>query len=437
MTLSGGRSDMRVLITGAGGFIGGHLTRALVAEGHDVVACVRHPKTYRPQGARVTVVRGDFAKDMAWTDWVPRLACVDVVINAIGIIRQHGAQTFDALHTWAPIALFRACEAAGVKRVIQLSALGADQGAVSHYHRSKCAADRFLRESALDWVILKPSIVYGPGAKSMALFNAIAALPLIPLIAAGDQRIQPIYIADVTKAVVELVVAPSSLRTDIEMVGPRPITMKALYDRLRAWLGRGTGRYVSIPYELTLHGARWLGLLGRTPITRETVQMLRNGNTGDVRPFVERFGYTPRGLDRVLMEAPSRQCDRWHAGLYFLAPLLRIAIAFVWLLSGVVSALAFPLEQSYAMLAKTGISGIWQPIIVYGAAVADVLLGLALLCVFQLKRVVLLQVTLIALYTTVITACLPEYWMHPFGAVSKNVPLFVATLMTLVLQGER
>ncbi len=425
---------MRILITGATGFIGGHLVQTLSESGHEVVACVRRPEAARRRWPEITAIQADFTSDHKTSDWLPRLENVDLVINAIGIIRETGTQTFDALHTLAPIALFRACESAGVKRVIQISALGADDKAFSHYHTSKRAADRVLRESTLDWAVLMPSIVYGPGAKSMALFKAVAALPLVPLIDSGDQPIQPIHIDDMARAVVELVESQSPLRTEIEMVGPRPVTMKALYSTLRHWLGLGRAKFLSIPYGLTLLGARLAGLLGQTPITEEAVQMLRRGNTGDVAPFVVKFGFKPQDIEKVLANTPAQQSDRWHAGLYFLAPVLRIAIAFVWLFTGVVSAFIYPVEQSYAMLSQVGIEGVWQTIMLYGAAVTDILLGIATLFSFRLRLVVPLQIGIILLYSLIITLWLPEQWAHPFGPMSKNIPLITAILILLVLE---
>lgn len=428
---------MRILITGASGFIGSHLVQTISAAGHEVLACVRHPEQVQQRWPEITAIQADFATDHAVTDWAPRLRDVDIVINAVGIIHEGRGQTFDALHTQAPIALFQACESAGVKRVIQISALGADESAFSHYHTSKRAADRYLRERNLDWAILMPSIVYGPGAKSMALFRAIATLPLIPLIDSGEQQIQPIHIDDMTRTIIELVNSPSPLLADIELVGPEPITMKELYRKLRHWLGLGQARFLSVPYRLALHGARWAGLLGRTPINEEAVQMLRNGNTADVEPFVTRIGFKPQSIEKALNDTPAQQADRWYAGLYLLAPALRLSIAFVWLFTGIVSAFVFPVEQSYAMLGRVGIEGIWQPIMLYGAAAIDLLLGIATLLSFRLRLVALIQILIIMLYSVIITMWLPEHWAHPFGSISKNLPLVVATMIMIVLERRR
>jgi uncharacterized protein YbjT (DUF2867 family) len=428
---------MRILITGATGFIGSHLVQALSERGHHILACVRNPKDVQQHCSETTVIKANFSIDHAVNDWIPRLKEVDVVINTVGIICERTNQSFDALHSHAPVALFQACEAAGVKRVIQISALGADKDAFSHYHLSKRAADQELRNSTLDWAVLMPSIVYGPGAKSMALFKAVAALPLVPLIDFGEQPIQPIHIGDMITAVIQLVESPSPLRCNIEIVGPEPITMRSLYRELRHWLGLGKSRFCSIPYRLALLGARGAGLLGNTPITKEAVQMLRKGNTGNVNPFVARFGFLPQSIEKALVRTPAQQSDIWHAGLYFLAPLLRIAIAFVWIITGFVSAFVFPTEQSYTMLAKAGFEGIWQPSMLYGAAATDVLLGVATLLSFQLRLVVTTQIGIILLYSSIITLWLPEQWAHPFGPMSKNVPLIIATLIMFVLERRR
>ncbi|MCG7968864.1 MAG: SDR family oxidoreductase [Candidatus Thiodiazotropha endolucinida] len=425
---------MRILITGATGFIGSHLTQALLERGHIVLVCVRNPEPAKQRWPDIIPIKVDFSVDHEVEHWIGRLEGVDVVINAVGIIRETRTQTFDLLHRQTPIALFKACEKAAVKRVIQVSALGADDEAFSHYHLSKRVADCYLRASPIDWVIVMPSIVYGAGAKSMAFFKALSALPVIPLIDRGDQPIQPIHINDLTRAVVALVESPGVLRSDVEMVGPVPIRIKALYSKLRQWLNLRQGRFISIPYRLSLHAAKWAGLLGEIPITKEAVAMLRKGNTASVAPFIARFGFQPRSVEQAFIELPAQQADRWHAGLYFLAPLLRLSIAFLWLYTALVSAFLFPLDQSYAMLAQVGILGDWQTIVLYGATTTDLLLGLAILFAYRLQLVVLLQVGIILLYSAIILLWLPEYWLHPFGPMSKNLPLLVALMIVLVTQ---
>jgi len=425
---------MNILITGASGFIGGHITDALIQQGHRVTVCVRKRECAQQRWPDAQIVTADFSQAQTISAWLPRLEHVDVVINAVGIIRESGSQRFKALHTDSPCILFKACEQAGVNSVIQISALGADESAFSQYHLSKRAADECLMGLALNWTILLPSIVYGPGAKSMAFFRALAALPFTPIIAEGDQQLQPVHIDDVVRSVVQIIHSAEQKRLRIELVGPEAITIKQMYSCLRDWLGLGRPRYISIPYSLTLLAGYLAGFVGHSPLTKESVQMLSRGNTADVRPFVDQFGFVPQSFEQALKRVPAQQADRWHAGLYFLKPLLRLSIGFLWIFTGIVSAFVFPLEQSYSMLEKAGITGLWAPVMLYGAAATDVVLGLATLMAYRINIIGLMQVALIALYTIIISFSQPELWIHPFGPISKNIPLMIATFIMIVLE---
>ena len=206
---------MRILITGASGFIGKHLVYALKEQGNEVIACVRNVSKFKRQYPMVQAMPCDFSQDSNSEAWINRLRHIDVVINAAGIFRETGSQKFKALNQDTPIALFEACQRMGVKKVIQISALGADETAFSAYHLSKKAADDYLATLDLDWFIVQPSIVYGPGAKSMSLFKSMAALPVTPLVNAGDQLIQPIYISDFVDGIINLLKRTDQIKKNV------------------------------------------------------------------------------------------------------------------------------------------------------------------------------------------------------------------------------
>ncbi len=427
---------MNILLTGASGFIGGYLLRRLTAAGHQVTACVRQPDRARQLFPAARYIGCDFNRDTHHDAWQPRLTDIDVVVNAVGIIRENGRQRFTPLHLDTPIALFRTASQCGVKKVIQISALGADDSAQSHYHLSKRAADEALATLDLEWTILRPSLVYGAGAKSTALFRALAALPVTPQVGDGDQPVQPIHIDDLCRVVLLAVESDSLNRRRLDLVGPEAVTMRELLEKQRHWLDGGRLRPLPISYSLSLRLAQMGGFLGSAPIDREAVEMLQRGNTADVTPLVDVCGFTPRSLDDVLQNKPASDAERWHARLYFLAPLMRISLALLWIYTAIVSTFLYPAEQSYALLHEVGIGENLAPIFLYAAAGIDFILGASLLLRRHVTAVALLMFAIILGYTVIITLALPDFWLHPYGPISKNIPLLVATLMMLQLERD-
>ncbi len=425
---------MHILITGGSGFIGSHLVHAITQQGHRVTVAARNPTPNGYNHPNIHTLQIDFCKALQPEDWFAHLEGVDVVINAVGIIRETGHQAFKTLHEQAPIALFQACIQIGVQRIIQISALGADDQAQSQYHLSKKAADDFLAASTLEWTILRPSIVYGPGARSMAFFKALAALPVTPLVNRGEQQIQPIHVADLTRAVLLCLTPEWPTQVRVDLVGAEPVSFHTLLQNLRHWLGLGPLRPITVPYGLTLTAARLGGFLGDAPITLETIQMLQRGNTGSVDDFIRHFHFRPRSLDTAMQAEPAHQSDRWHAGLFFLRPLLRLTIALVWISAGIVSAFIYPKTESLTLLSQVGLSGSWALPALYGAAALDMLLGIATLTKRWLHIAAFGQIITMSIYTLIITLFIPALWAHPFGPVVKNLPLVMATLIMLVLE---
>jgi uncharacterized protein YbjT (DUF2867 family) len=283
---------MNVLLTGASGFIGSHLARALRTAGHVVI------EARRDIADLTAAVPVDFNRDLSARDWLPRLAGVEAVINAVGILRQHGGQTFERIHKRAPQALFTACVAAGVRRVVQISALGADRGA-TRYFLSKRAADDYLATLPLDWTIVRPAMVFGPGGSSARLFEMLAHLPLVPLPGRGEQRVQPIHIDDLTEALVRILSEATTSRTRIELVGPQSLSLRELLVSLRAAMHLGPPRFLQIPMPLVRVGARVAGVSTMSPLDSETLSMLEEGTRGD--PAATRFllGRDPRPVAAV------------------------------------------------------------------------------------------------------------------------------------------
>lgn len=428
---------MNILLTGASGFIGHHILQRLEQQSHKVTACCRSPEKLFFKSESTEILQLNFLGMTDEKDWSPHLKNIDAVVNCVGIIVESKEQSFQTLHAQVPIDLFKAAEKAGVKKIIQISALGTDESAQSAYHRSKKTADDALRELDVEWYVLQPSIVYGDGAQSMALFHSLATLPVHALIDGGEQLMQPVHVSDIAEAVIQCLKQDISVKLNLPLVGPDKISFRQLLEQLRQRLGKKPALTFSLPGELVQRSVfigRWLG---EPTFNAENIAMLRRGNCADATPIKQFLGRQTKSLQQQLLSSPANQAERWHAGLYFLRPLLRLSIAFLWIWSGIVSIFFFPVEQSYQFLAPSGITGSAAPIVLYGLALLDIILGIATLLAYRIRTLMLFQLGIVFLHTLTITLTLPEFWLHPFGPVLKNLPLMATLLVYLNLEGEK
>jgi len=425
---------MRVLLTGATGFIGRAVAQALERRGHEVLRLQRGPG--RPGEASV---QADFASVPARAWWVPRLAGIDAVVNAVGILREQDGQGFRALHHEAPAELFRACVEAGVRTVVQVSALGADEGARSQYHLSKKAADDVLRALPLAGAIVQPSLVYGPGGSSAALFNQLALAPLLPFPQGGRMAVQPVHLDDLVEGIVTLLEAPPPRIATLAFAGPRPMELREYLAGLREALGE-PGRQWLLPLPAALFRAA-AAVAGRIPgsmLDRETADMLLAGNATRDNALARLLPHPLRAPPDFVPPA-QRESARRDAVLDLWLPVLRIALALMWLWTAAVSFGLYPVHDSYALLARVGLHGGLATLALYGAAALDLALGLlTLACPARWRRPLwLAQMALIAGYTVLISFFLPEYWLHPYGPLTKNLPILAVIALLWALERRR
>jgi uncharacterized protein YbjT (DUF2867 family) len=276
---------MKILLTGATGFIGRNIATALVADGHQVQPASRQSGV-------------DFRRMLDPQDWKSHLTGVDAVINAVGIISEQHGQRFESLHTRAPCALFHACLDAGIRRVIQISALGADEASVSRYHQSKRAADDELRRLDLDWFVLRPSLVYGRSGASTALFMRLAALPLIPVIGDGTQALQPVHVSDLVATVLRGL-ASSDVQRTLDVVGAERTTFADWLEIMRQAQGLPRTRQFHVPFSLVSVLAPVAGFF--SPMLRkENLLMLQRGSVADSHPLTRFLGRQPLEIDPQL-----------------------------------------------------------------------------------------------------------------------------------------
>lgn len=427
------KENVVVLLTGATGFIGRHLVRALTAAGHEVRCVVRNPTALESFSGAVQAIRGDFTVDHDPRTWVPRLAGVDAVINAVGILRERGNQTFEAIHVRAPAALFEACAMSGVKRVIQISALGADENARSGYHISKRRADEALMQQPVDWCIVQPSLIYGPGGTSARLFTCMASLPLIPVPGRGEQLVQPVHIQDVVQSILALLSMERIGRSVLPLVGPVPLQFREFLAILRNGMQLGRAHFMPVPMGLVRTAATFGAWLPGGLLDRETLEMLIRGNTGDLESMQRILRRGPRPAEEFISPDEARDV-RTAAKLQWLLPILRLSIAAVWIFTGIVSLGVYPMNSSYELLARVGVTGMLAPVLLYGAALMDFAFGIATLVMRKRRLLWLAQISVIVLYTLIITFRMPDFWLHPFGPILKNLPMLAGIWLLYELE---
>jgi nucleoside-diphosphate-sugar epimerase len=270
---------MNVWLLGASGFVGRHVALALRAAGHTVVS--------RP--------RVDMARATSVDDWLPYLSGVDAVVNTVGVLRDSRRRPIWPTHASGPKALFDACAQAGVRRVVQVSALGIE-GNPTAYARSKCAADEHLlalaHSGALTAVVLRPSVVVGEGGASSGLFRALARLPWLLLPAPVARGLaQPLHVDDLAVAVVACL--RSEVRSRFDLAGSEVFTLQALIAHWRESMGHGPAHVVLLADALSRWSARLGDAVPLTPWCSETLALLAQPNTAD-----------PATLQRLLGRAP-------------------------------------------------------------------------------------------------------------------------------------
>jgi nucleoside-diphosphate-sugar epimerase len=292
---------MKVLVCGARGFIGRRIGTALQARGHRVVEGV--------SVASGDAVAVDFVRDVDPRTWAPRLRGIDAVVNAVGVLRDTRQRPIEDVHDQVPRALFAACAELGVRRVVQLSALGIT-GSATPYALTKLAAEATLeahtQEGELDGFIVRPSIVFGRGGDSSELFLALARLPLALLPGPVRRaRIQPVAVGELAEVIVTLLEAAPSAATTIAAVGPVPVALGEFIASLRAQAGRAPAHVGTLPDFVTRLSARAGDLVPVSPWCSDALALLGADNVADPAPFERLLGRPATRYDALLAGAAA------------------------------------------------------------------------------------------------------------------------------------
>ncbi len=285
-------------VFGGSGFVGRHTVRALARKGFRIRAAVRRPDLaghLQPMGGvgQIHAVQAN----LRYPDSVARaVEAARVVVNLVGVLSPTGRQSFDAVHVEGARAVAKAARAAGVERLIHVSAIGADANSPGYYGASKAAGEAAVLGEFPSAVILRPSIIFGPEDEFFNRFAAMAAQgPMLPLVGGGRTKFQPVYVGDVAAAIVAAAQGQAKAGTVYELGGPEVQTFRRLLERTQEYAGRQRS-LMPMPFWLASLVGLGTAILPASlrPITLDQVRMLKADNV--VSAAASNEGRTLAGL---------------------------------------------------------------------------------------------------------------------------------------------
>jgi uncharacterized protein YbjT (DUF2867 family) len=288
-----------IAVSGASGFVGRHVSALLARRGHHVRALVRRDGRRRSSdGLPADRTPGDLADTAALAALT---AGADVVVHLVGIIVEVGAATFQGVHVEGTRRLLAAAHAAGVRRFVHMSAVGArDEPGATRYHRTKWCAEELVRGSGLSHAIFRPSIISGPENRPIRTLARLHRWsPLVPVFGDGRFPTQPVWIEDVALAFAFAAERPG-LDGVFELGGPAVLT----YEEFVRAIGRAAGHprpLVHVPLAVARAAAAALGVAGPlAPLTTDQLQMLVEGSATPANALESVFGIRALPFDEGL-----------------------------------------------------------------------------------------------------------------------------------------
>ncbi len=297
---------MRILVVGGTGFIGQHVVAKLAARGDAVFVPTRRLRRARELMIHptVTIMPGDVHDQKVIDSLVQGM---DAVINLVGVLHSPSGQpygpAFDAAHVQLPASIARACAAHGVKRLIHVSALGASANGTSQYSRSKAAGEAAIAEVAaqtpgLCTTIFRPSVVFGPGDKFMNMFAGLAKWFFVLPLAGSKARMQPVYVDDVARAIVNVLGQKATCGQIYDLAGPQVYTLGELVSLAAKYSGHPR-TVLDLPMSIGRLQARFFECLPGEPLmSRDNLDSLQTDNVSD-KPMDPILGVVATPLEAV------------------------------------------------------------------------------------------------------------------------------------------
>jgi len=282
---------VKIAVTGGTGFVGRNLVSRLLKDNHEITVLSNRRSAQDFFGDKVRVVSGSVHN---LTDILPAFQGSQVVYHLVGIIAETRKNTFEKTVAEGTKNVVAACREAGVTKVIYLSSLGTSAEARSAYHKTKYRAEQSVINNGLEWVILRPSIIYGKSDGFLTIMSKIIrGLPFVPIFGDGKYKLQAIHIDDLTEALAQAALNSKAVGQIIDLGGPEQLEYVQVINYLKKALGKKRLNF-HIPFGVIRPVAGLMELfLKPAPLTRDQLTMLKMGNTCDISKMKELFGIEP------------------------------------------------------------------------------------------------------------------------------------------------
>jgi len=385
-------------------------------------------------------IQADLRRMRAHADWAGVIESVDAVVNCAGALQDSPQDDLAAVHVGAAAALYEACEKAGIRRVVLISAAGVAPGRKTRFNDTKLDGEAALRRSGLEWLILRPGLVLAPSAYGgTALLRGLAATPGVVALAYPASPVQVVSIDDVAEAVAKALSSTTRPAQTLDLVSPEVTNLQQIVVALRAWLGLKPAPIIVAPdwlAKIAGRAADGLSLLGwRSPMRTTSIAQLAAGVTGDSASVKHGLALEVRSLDALLAAWPSGVQERWFARLYFVKPAAIFVLAAFWTASGLIGLIA---GFRAAVLALPPLLSHGAAVgLVVGGSIVDLAIG-AGIAVRSTSKIALQGALLISCaYLIVGTLLRPDLWNDPFGPLLKILPAALLAIVTLAIMEDR
>jgi uncharacterized protein YbjT (DUF2867 family) len=271
-----------IVVTGASGFLGSHISRKLVKEGESVRALVHNKETVfreqRIQDLNIEIIQGDVTKP---DTLISAFQGASAIVHTVAIAIEKGGRTYEEINYQGTVNVVEAAKAVGVKRIINICQLGADANLPYRFLASKGKAQDYVAASGLDWTAFRPSVIWGPEDEFANTFAKLVPITpfIFPIIGDGNAQFQPVWVDDVATSVAKSLAAPDeTIHKDYELGGPDILTIEEIERRtLRAVGAKRT--FIHFPIGLLRQIVAVMEtLLPSPPVTRSLLELLQVSN---------------------------------------------------------------------------------------------------------------------------------------------------------------